>query len=133
MKGTTVSKRKLEVHTDASLMKKLHKGPMELHAGYSSNDWPGRKSCGTSVSSSAACLGTRRQKGTSGAAEEHGNTANEKVLKVIQASSKGDSQHPAGSQGGEIHEINCLMFYVPHLVMQTRMETNFKGLNEYEF
>lgn len=100
MKGTTVSKRKLEVHTDASLMKKLHKGPMELHAGYSSNDWPGRKSCGTSVSSSAACLGTRRQKGTSGAAEEHGNTANEKVLKVIQASSKGDSQHPAGSQGG---------------------------------
>lgn len=108
MKGMSVSKRKLEVHTDASLMRKLRKGPMEFHPGYSSNDWWDRKTCGTSVSSCPARPETRRETDASGAAQEHGKTEKQ-MLEVVQASLKDDLQLPPGSQGGEWHKMKCCL------------------------
>ena len=107
MKCTRGSKRKLEVHTDASLMRKLRKGPMECHAGYTSND----KTCGTTASS-CPILSTRRKMETSDAAVENEQAANGPTLEMGQSTSRGDLQHPTGLKEGKSHAVNCLSILV---------------------
>ena len=108
MKCTRGSKRKLEVHTDASLMRKLRKGPMEYHAGYTSNNWLGSKTCSTTVSSCPK-LSTRSEMDPSHAAEENELAANGHM---VQSTLRGDSQHTTGSKEGKSHVVYYLSFLV---------------------